>query len=207
MKLLPILLTLAFPASLSAEGIPVDPDTGKIIVPHTIIDLTADQQQELEALGTVTLTSGQWAKLRKSSPATPLRFDSIVPIDSKDCTCGPPLDAYAIAFDRTRIAVLQNELHAEDIAEELQADYRHDPLHVDHRGQFHYLGYLIPFPLLLEAVSKPVRLVDGKPPQWRGVSLPPGLDRENPAIRARLTQLETAATEAGWEFVVFDAEE
>lgn len=143
---------LATAALALAEGIPVDHETGKVRVPHTIISLSADQIEETQSLGTLTLTKEQERSLRAVSPQCPKRFNNVLPFTMRDCTCG--IDgAYVIAMARDRVAVLHDEVVS---IETLRDELFHDSsthLHVNERGEFYFKGQLMPFITLLKVMA------------------------------------------------------
>lgn len=152
-----LIASLFATASLAfAEGIPVDHETGKITIPHTIISLTAEQIEETQTLGTFTLAAEQWREIRAKSPQYPKRFNHVIPVTSRDCNCGIE-GPYVIQISRDKIAVLdENEgaLSVESIRYELFEDV-YMSLRMNERGEFFSDGKLVPFQTLLNAFATP----------------------------------------------------
>lgn len=154
------LLIMSLFASASpalADGIPVDRETGKVDVPHTIVSLTAEQIEETQALGTFTLTPDQWRAIRAKSPRCPKRFNTVLPVTFNDCCCGID-EEYVIALSRDRIAVLHggdSGVSVGAVRHELFKDRRVTTLRMNERGEFHLAGTLVPFPTLLGAFDTP----------------------------------------------------
>jgi hypothetical protein len=138
-----------------AEGIPVDHETGKIECSHTVITLSAEQIEETEVLGTFTLTPEQWKGLRAKSPQTPKRFENIIPITYRDCSCGME-GPYVIAVARDRMAVLHDDGEQVSAAAVRYQLFPYDgvvTLRMNERGEFHLGGSLVPYQVLLEALA------------------------------------------------------
>lgn len=153
-------------AVAGAEGLHIE--NGKLLESHTTITLTDGQAEEIDALGTLTLTSDQWARLREKYPACPKRFDLIVPITENTCTCG--LTDIIVRFSRNKAAVLDRGIDAEALGElrsmfkgelmTLGSRWNRSSMHemqlrMDERGQFYFSGMLLPFEVLLEVVGYP----------------------------------------------------
>ncbi len=188
-----MLLTCVFMAW--ADGIPVDHATRKVTAPNTEVKLNLDQVEELETLGTVTLTSEQWKTLRKVAPATPKRFETVLSVDYKGCTCG--LDNYCIALSRDRIAVLRGgDLDSAIWALPSETDVF---LRVDSKGEFYYKGTRVPFEKLLDYVGRmpePGEVNAGALLRI-GVELPTGMKHDDPLVKTHLAQLYEQASKAG----------
>jgi hypothetical protein len=219
MKLLSFLITfLSVTRSLVlADGIPVDHETGKISVKHSVVSLTADQIEETQTLGTFTLTPDQWREIRAKSPQCPKRFNTILPVTWNDCTCCVD-DEYVIALSRDRIAVLhcdEPDVSLRAVRYELFKDRRVTTLRMNERGEFHLGGMLIPFPTLLktfaEAPEGSERNEQGKLmvtvseygkvyqcSRGLDVDLPIGAKPTDAVFASRLKQVAAAANQMGF---------
>lgn len=216
---------LACVISVHAEGIPVDHKTGRIEFPHTVVTLTADQIEETQSLGTFTLTSDQWKGLRKIAPRTPKRFQNIIPVTYDDCCCGME-GPYVIAISKDRMAVLhegEGPVGVEEIRYQLFVSQRVVTFVVNERGEFHLNGTLVPFPVVLSALSAALpdakRDKDGNlmvTVQEYGesfttrraidVELPMGAKLTDAVYATRLKQVADTAKQTGF-WVLYAAEE
>jgi hypothetical protein len=220
-------LIISFSASASlvfADGIPVDHETGQVIVPHTILSLTAEQIDEIQTLDTFTLAPEQWRQMRAKMPQCPKRFHNVIPVTWRDCLCcvgnGGP---YVIALSRDRIAVLheiESELSVESIRYELFFD-AHTTLRMNERGEFVSCGKLVPFQTLLNAFASPPdkakrnnegKLVVARTSSYGEeyfltrslyVELPVGAKPTDAVYHTRLKQLASAAEKIGIEHSLF----
>ena len=94
----------------SADGIPVDRDTGRVTEPHDRLNLTDAQRTEFAAEHRLTLTPEQHQRLTKRCPVFPAVIEEVLSYRYSDCTCciGHP---YAIVLpDGFSIAILRSEL-------------------------------------------------------------------------------------------------
>jgi hypothetical protein len=210
-------------ASLAlAEGIPVDHDTGKVTMPHTIVSLTPEQIEETQTLGTFTLTPEQWRKIRAKSPQCPKRFHTVLPVTWNDCACGVE-EEYVIALSRDRIAVLgyaDSSASVESVRRELFKNHRVTSLRMNERGEFYAGGKLVPFPTLLKALATPpndakrneagslvvTATEDGREfseSRWLVVELPVGAKPTDAVFESRLRQIASAADQMGLSHVLF----
>ena len=209
--LLSSLVTVVHP-----DGIPLDRRTGRIIGPHTIITLAESQSEEIETLGTLTLTSEQWRQLRAIGPRCPKRFDAVLPITYRDPT-PEGWGLYAIQLSRSEVAVdhdvITKPADWEFESEVTKSQWDYVDLYVDRRGQFYSKGVLIPFPRILELFRASSGHLPPRPdrPGKDGLSipelerrrelsitLPVGLSRESAALKTRLGELYKIAKTAGW---------
>lgn len=191
--LLPVLVTSSF-----ADGLPVD-EKGNITIPYTTISLNASQQEELEALDSITLTPDQWSKLRKISPNTPKRIMGILPITWNDCTCLSPFSA--IKMSDGSIAILHEEQTPNSLAWRILPG-KHLTIRIDRRGQCYLDGILVRFPILIEAIqaSKPVPNDESVDP-WNTmaeVKSPPGMKLDDPVFEDRVLKLYTELAAKNW---------
>lgn len=208
-----LLLVLAAPF-VRGDGIPVDHRTGRVKVPHSVLRLTESQSEEIETLGTLTLLPEQWQQMRALGPSCPKRFDAVVPVTSRDPA--PESAAYVIQLSSVEVALVHSVIAdpvTPGFASELADLSRDISLYADRRGQFYYLGVLIPFSRLIQSMSassgkwptetnppSPGRM---PPPQFErqrelGVELPIGLSRHSTTLKSRLDKLFQAAKAAGW---------
>jgi hypothetical protein len=196
-----ILLQVIFTSILFSDGIPVDRKTKKIRVPHTIIQVSENQIEEIEALGTLTLTNVQWKQLRKIGPNCPKRFDNVLPITWNDCTCG--IETYVIQITKNKIAVPHNQINGKagiELKYYLESSTEMVSLSVDHRGQFYYKGTLIPFDSVISTIStSKIKYSQDEYEKHRFlfVSKPLGMDIKSPQLATRLTKLYEIAKQAG----------
>jgi hypothetical protein len=226
MKRITLLITSLFASAtlVFGDGIPVDHETGKVTVPHTVVPLTAEQVEETQTLGTFTLTPEQWREIRAKSPQCPKRYDNIVPVTWSDCTCGVD-GAYVIALSRDRVAVMHDETSTVSVAtvrNGLFFKYRRTTiLHINERGEFHLDGMLVPFQTLLKAFEVPPegarRNDQGKlqvtVSEYGSVyTCSPGLDVELPVgakptdavFESRLKQVAAVADQLGFRVLFSD---
>lgn len=217
MKRISILITslIASATLVFGDGIPVDYETGKVTVPHTVVTLTAEQVEETQTLGTFTLTPEQWHEIRAKSPQCPKRFNNIVPVTWNDCTCGLE-DGYVIALSRDRVAVLHEGTSGASVYMVSYELFKNTniTLRVNERGEFHLGGKLIPFPTLLKAFAaapqnakRPGEGNDGGPATqggredhaeyWLNVELPAGAKPTDAVNASRLKQIADAADRSG----------
>lgn len=200
MKTLSLMCFLALACDAIADGLPKD-ENDNLTVKHTLLTLSPSQEEEMEALNSVTLTKEQWATLRKVSPGTPKRLEGILPITWNDCLCcaGP---VAAVRMKDGKLAVFYDSLEAKSLAYKFQKPGKLT-LMVDHRGQFHLDGILVHYKVLLEAirVSEPV-----KPPKkddYEGgvaeVKVPPGMSEKDPVFENRISTVYAELTAKGWK--------
>lgn len=195
-----ILLAIPFGALLG-DGIPVD-ENGRVTSPHTVVAISESQAEEIETLGTLTLSVEQWQKLRAIRPSFPKRIEYVLPVTWGDCTCD--MDPYVIQISRNEIAAthdgLVDEAHS-CFQESLGDPYNDIYLRTDRRGQFYYQGVLISFPKLIELVAAS----SGKRPEkynekhrWMCVEMPLGITRDSAVVKSRLDKLFQVAARAQW---------
>jgi hypothetical protein len=206
------------------DRLPVDRKTGEVTVAHTVVSLTAEQIDETQTLGTLTLTPEQWQEVRLKSPQSPKRFDNVVPLTLPDHTFrveGP----YVIELSRDRMAVVHpgdSAATVEAVRDKLFNDLI-TPLRMNERGQFYLDGKVVPFPTLLSAFATPPdnaqldaegKLVvsvakDGRVdsmPRWLSVKLPSGAKPTDDVFNFRLGQIAAAADQMGLRHALFPPE-
>lgn len=203
------------------DGIPVDRKTGEITAPHTVVSLTAEQIDETQALGTLTLTPEQWREVRAKSPQSPKRFNTIVPVPWP-AGIHDVEGEFVIELSRDRMAVPHDEgspATVESVREVLFKDSIIS-LRVNERGMYHLGGKLIPFPALLKALAAPpddaprddegklivTATIDGREmtaPRWLGVKMPAGAKPTDPVFESRLKQIAAAADQMGLRHGLF----
>jgi len=195
-------LLLTFAISVHGDGPPIDPKTGRITYPHSVVDLNAAQANELDTVGTVTLTSEQWATVRKVSNATPRRIQEIIPITWNDCLCGVRGD-YGIALGPRRIAVLHRNWSSDSLAWRL--GHTDDlELRIDRRGQFYFGDALIPYRTLLSGFSDASAARNSengekmRKPSLR-ILLPLGMDPDSVTLKSRLDEVYELVSQEGWD--------
>jgi serine/threonine protein kinase len=208
-----------------ADGIPLDRKTGQVTVPHTVVSLTAEQVEETQTLGTLTLTAGQWRDIRSKSPRCPKRFSHILSSALPDDALVIRGD-YVIELSRDRMAV-PHDAAASVTVNSVRAGLFENSvalLHMNGRGEFHLGGKLVPFPTLLEALATPPD--DSQPdhggklalaangedrritaPRWLDVKLPPGAKPGDAVYQFRLRQVAAAADKIGLRHGLFPLEE
>lgn len=206
-------------------GIPVDRKTGAVSAPHTVVSLTAEQIDETQTLGTLTLTPDQWRDVRTKSPQSPKRFSNIVPMPWPEDLHGVN-GASVIEMSRDRMAVLHGTdaaMSVEAVREGLFKDAI-TSLRLNDRGEFHLGGQLVPFPTLLKAFATPpdnaqrdeegklvvTATIDGREttgPRWLGVKMPAGAKPTDPVFQSRLKQIATAADQIGLRHALFQEED
>ena len=202
-------------------GIPVDRKTGEITAPHTVVSLTAEQIDETQALGTLTLTPEQWRDVRAKSPQSPKRFNTIVPVPwpagIRDVE-----GEFVIELSRDRMAVPHDEGSPATVESVREALFKDSiiSLRVNERGMYHLGGKLIPFPTLLKALAAPpddaprddegklivTATIDGREmtaPRWLGVKMPAGAKPTDPVFESRLKQIAAAADQMGLRHGLF----
>ena len=202
-------------------GIPVDRKTGELTVPHTVVSLTAEQIDETQALGTLTLTPDQWRLVRTKSPESPKRFTTIIPLPWPD-DIQSVKGNYVIELSRDRMAI-PNGGDVPPTVESVRVRLFKDAitsLRVNERGMYHLDGKLVPFPTLLQALATPPddarRDEDGKlvithttegrettVPRWLGVKLPAGAKADDAVFQYRLQQIAAAADRIGLRHGLF----
>lgn len=213
MKPITLLITSLFASAtlVLADGIPFDRDTGEVTVPHTVVSLTAEQVEETQTLGTITLTPEQWREIRAKSPQCPKRFNHVVPVTWNDCTCGME-DGYAIVLSRDRVAVMHDGISGVSVEMVGSGLFKSSSitLRVNERGEFHLDGKVIPFPILLKAfaaASEKAKRDNGAPQYhssfWLNVELPAGAKQTDAVYESRLKQIADAADKAKIEHSLF----
>jgi hypothetical protein len=202
MKIFNLIFALTFFSNVVlSDGIPVDRKTGRITMPHSVLKLSEDQIEEIETIGTLTLTDSQWKKFRAIGSNCTKRFMNILPITWEDCTCD--MSPYAIQLSYDSVAILHEEISG-DIGVELKTSimesYENISLRADRSGQFYHNGFLIPFDSLLKIVctSEVAQPKEGKGSRFFSVELPFGFSEKSPQLESRLMKLYSEAKKAGF---------
>jgi len=164
-----------------------------------VVNLGPEQIHEVEIIGSLTLSTSQWEKVRKKYPFAHKRM----------------WGAEFRMFSPTQAAVAKNPLQPDALGALKKYLSKSEGVNfpVDRRGQF-YSGAvadacwnpngnsLIPFQALLDAVRAAHREKDqwGKRPSFI-VEIPPGLKSDSPVLKTRLDLLYTAAEKSGWRVI------
>lgn len=187
------------------EGLPLDLLTKrKIVVEHTILDLSDDQIEESIALSSVTLTAEQWETMRKVSKFAPKRLISY-PNTYNDCMCGT--GPYGIALPGKKFGIVHYSLDEEHSLGKVWTSERVKKgfafFTMDARGQFYLDGRLVPYASVKQEFSEGIKLLTGeKDDFYFQVTVPPGMKRSDPTLKDRIAELEKLVTEAGARFFV-----
>lgn len=200
---------------------PLDPATGAILAPHTLVSLTTEQIEETQTLGTLTLTPEQWQEARAKSPQCPKRFESIVSAYSPDIPPGTD-DAHVILLARDRVALLHGVGSAQTVEAVRGELFREAliPLRMNERGQVYLRARMISYPILLKALASPpddaARDSEGKlvagitsggdaggAPRWLSMQLPTGAQRTGAVYHTRLREIAAAADQMGLRHDLF----
>lgn len=210
--------------NLSSE-LPLDRKTGEVKAPHTIVWLTAVQIDEVQTLGTLTLTNEQWRELREKSPQSPKRLTNIVPLPWPERGFRAGED-YAIELARDRMAVIHQSDATASVAtvrDQLFCDGI-TSLRMNERGEFHLDGKLVPFAILLKSLATApdgaqlndqgkllftAKADDPKTyvPRWLNVKLPAGAQPTDAVFQSRLRELAAAADRIGLPHGMFTEKE
>lgn len=107
---LPTLAVLVTNMPALADGIPFDPTSGSVTVPHHIVCLSEAQKLEATEKRQVTLTDTQLAMFRARCPRFPHTIPEVYSHRHEDCTC-LAAHPYAILLpSETAIAVPVDEV-------------------------------------------------------------------------------------------------
>jgi hypothetical protein len=191
---------MIFTLNILADGIPVDKKTGRILAPYTVIKISDSQIEEIETLGTLTLTDEQWKHMRAIGKNCPKRFQNILPITWNDCTCD--MSPYVIQMSRDSVAIIHSEIQG-IVGAELQSflvESSEDiSLNVDHRGQFYFKGFLIPFDDLLRIIASSTINTSPQSNHNRYLFIfhPLGMTSKSPQLKSRIKKLHETAIAAG----------
>jgi hypothetical protein len=194
-----ILLSGLSPLAYGDGGIPVDRTTKEVTVPHETLTLSESQIEEIESLGTLTLSSEQWQQLRAISPNCPMRIEEILPVTYRDCGCAQIGVFYGIQLSPNRVAVTHSEIAGGSDGSNVRGAIESGKdliLRMDTRGQFYYGGALIHFEDLVKLIADSEKTDS---PRMLGVVRPVGVKRDSPVAKERLDALYNAAAAKGWE--------
>jgi hypothetical protein len=195
-----VLIAIQFAIRVFADGIPVDQKTGKISVPFTAIKISENQIEEIEALGTLTLTNVEWEQFRKEGKNCPKRFE-VVPINYRGCTCG--MGNYVIQISKDSVAILRNSIignAGRDLSNFLQFQSDQVSLSVDHRGQFYFSGILIPFDSLISSITNTKIMknrIGADTNRVLFINKPFGMSTNSFQLRSRFDKINKAAKISG----------
>ena len=155
--------------------------------------LSESQSEEIDTLGTLTLSTDQWKRVRAVTADCPKRIDAIVPVTSIDPA--PEDQFYGIQVSGSQVAVADGMI--------VDLKFVGETLYVDRHGQFYCAGVLIPYRNLIEkyaATSGKTGNKDPLAPQERElfVQVPLGMSRDSAALKDRLDRLFKVAAASGW---------
>ncbi len=138
---------------------PVDPKTGRVTVEHVMLDLSETQIQEVDTIGTLTLSPDQWSELQKIDPVCPKRLDIVLPPSFEDSDGGlPDTSPWAIRTARGHVAIPKANLEV-DYKDELTrlkdglAKGEDLVLWMNADGEFHRGGRHLEFSMLLKLIA------------------------------------------------------
>ncbi len=218
MQVILFILLILCAATVSADGLAVK--DGKLVDDHTVIELSESQAEEVEVLGTVTLTDVQWRNLREVSPSCPKRFTKLLSIDHNDCTCG--MSEYLVILSGRRAALLHGLLEDEQSDDLKMVFTKKRPdvygtrwdnyfapnleVRIDSKGLFYLAGLEIPFDKLRYVLSLPqegeyksgdtaARIV--KNDRYISFHVPP-LTHPSRDTKTKVLQLSSIAKASGW---------
>jgi hypothetical protein len=200
MKTLPRILMILSALSSAAfgdGGIPVNRDTNQVTVPHEMLTVSDSQTEEIETMGTLTLSSEQWEQLRAISSGCPKRIEEILPSTYRDCGCALIGVFYGIQLSPNQVAVPHYEIAEGSDSTNVRSALNSSTkliLRMDGRGQFYHGGALIPYGELLQLLAN-----SGKSDRKLGVVRPIGVKRNSAIAKERLDALFKTAAAAGWE--------
>jgi hypothetical protein len=201
MKIFKLVFVLAFLSNIAlSDGIPVNKKTGGITVPHSVLKLSNDQIEEIETVGTLTLTESQWKQFRAIGANCPKRFLNILPITWDDCTCD--MSPYAIQLSYDSIAIIHGQISCDvgvELKKFLMESTENIKLKVDRQGQFYYGGVLIPFDSLLKILSESeiAKFPDAKYYRYFSVEPPYGFSVKSPQLQSQVQKLFNEAKRVG----------
>jgi hypothetical protein len=137
---------------------PIDPKTGSVTVDHVLLDLSVSQVQELDVLGTLTLTPEQWSKLQEIDPLCPKRLDTVLSPSFHDSGDALLETLYAIRTARAHVAVTKADLQADERDELTRlkdglAKGEDLVLWMNADGEFHRGGRHLEFSMLLKLIA------------------------------------------------------
>lgn len=193
------LLSLAvFSTFALGDGLPINRETNEITSAHQVLDLSESQQEEVETLGTLTLSAEQWQKLREISPSCPKRIEQIVPISYNDCGCDL-LGVFGIQTSSDKVAVLDWVVARGGKMPSLKNDISSGAdirLRMDGNGNFYYDGSQIPLDELCKMFAESK---SSKGARMFGIVRPLGVKRDAPVAKEHLDAIVKAAEAAGWQ--------
>jgi hypothetical protein len=202
------LLVFLVPSLLFGEGLPLNETRTKFEGLHYLVKLNEDQLEEVTVVGSLTLTRDQWQELRKLSPSTPKRIDTIFPSTHNDCTCGMDGQTFGVWFKDGTVAVVYENTSVpfEKLDTETKDKLAKDlSFRMDERGQFYHDNKLIPYSEVKSRVAYLRALPVEKQSDGAGflqIEIPPTSKATDPALAGRLKELQTIAKTVGHGFHV-----
>jgi hypothetical protein len=209
MKTIPLIIVilawlLGASTEVRADRIPVDLKTRTVTQEHILLEVSDAQAEEMDTQDTLTLTTEQWKLLRAKGLMWPMRLEWIVNYDEDTCGCAL-MGHTGIRLDEKRVAIVPGYSDIESTEQALAAaservnDSKRISLRIDRKGQFYAKGILLPYREVLSYFQKATGPSGENGPPNLSIRFPVGIDRQSPAIKERLDQLEAAATKSGWE--------
>lgn len=185
-----------------ADGLPIDRETKEVHVPHTLIDLSPSQVEELETMNSVTFPPEQWAELRKISPSCPKQLEQIVLWTNRDCTCVLSNYTYGIVLESNRIALVHGKWSSYWLVQDIIGVFEEKPseLSMDREGNLYHGGSLISKELLLTGLAElPVNTKKREEPPFFCIRISVGMKRAEEPAKSTIDEIYEAARAAGWE--------
>lgn len=194
-----IIITMVLPVRLGlADGLPVDPKTNKITVPHSTVDISDAQKDEIDILGSITFTAAQLQGLRKAFPECPKRINHVFPISTQENV--GDAQPYVIRTDVNTIAVVPDSSPPIRSWLYTERGLLGSAVSIDRRGQFYLSGnpgVLIPFKKLLSMIGETKELAGIKDDARHIlVSLPYGMQRNDGVVKERIDAICVEAEKA-----------
>lgn len=202
------LLLLLVPGLLFGAGLSLNETRTKFEGRHYLVKLSEDQLEEVTVVGSLTLTRTQWEEVRKLSPGTPKRIDTIFPSTHNDCMCEMEEETYGVWFKDGTLAVVYGDhtVPFEKLDTETKTNLTKDlNFRMDERGQFYHEGKLVPYPEVKARVAYLRALPVDKEGEGSGflqIEIPPTCKATDPALAGRLKELQTIAKTVGHGFYV-----
>ena len=210
MKTIPVAITLAL-AGIATFSIGRDISEDKIAAGKTVerqtLTLDRSQQEEIETLGSLTLTHEQWKALREIDPSSPKRFNSVMHAEHQDCKCCY-MNGFKIVQTHPDKVVIErywgDGLNHALLLLEGRIDKGCLDLYFDSNGNLFHRGRMIPFEQIDDALKRKPRIrnvggrVSPMSPSSLDVWWPVGVAFEDQKLRAIYDRLVGTAKQAGW---------